>query len=39
MRAGRITVAVRVGTEAGNLKVYANSENLEGSVLTIPLLG
>ena len=37
MRAGRITVAVRLGTEAGELKVYANAENLTGTVLTIPL--
>ena len=37
MRAGRITVAVRVGTTPGQLKVYAESENLEDGVLTIPL--
>ncbi len=37
MYAGRITVAVRVGTLAGDLKVYANSENLDSTVITIPL--
>jgi len=37
MRAGRITVAVRVGKTPGQLKVYAESENLEDGVLTIPL--
>ena len=38
MRAGRITAAVQVGTQAGALKVYAHSENLKDAVLTIPLV-
>ncbi len=38
MRAGRITVAVEVGTEAGGLKVYAASDNLESACLTIELV-
>ena len=38
MRAGRITAAVRVGTTAGDLKVYANAENLDIGVLTIKLV-
>lgn len=37
MRAGRITVAVKVGEISGELKVYASAENLDGTVLTIPL--
>ncbi len=37
MRVGRITAAVLVGKQAGNLKVYASAENLKGAVLTIPL--
>lgn len=37
MRAGRITVAVQVGKEAGELKVYARSEGLIGTVITVPL--
>lgn len=37
MYAGRITVAVKVGNAAGDLKVYANSENLDSAVITIPL--
>lgn len=37
MYAGRITVAVKVGKTAGDLKVYATSENLLDAVLTIPL--
>lgn len=37
MRAGRITVAVKVGREAGELKVYAKSSGLREAVLTIPL--
>lgn len=37
MYAGRITVAVQVGTVEGELKVYANAENLKCGVLTIPL--
>ncbi len=36
MRAGRITVAVAVGTR-GPLKVYATSENLTDAVLTVVL--
>lgn len=39
MRAGRITVAVKAGTTPGELKVYAESDNLKGAVLTIELLG
>ena len=35
MRAGRITVAVRVGTTAGELKVYADADGLCGAVLNI----
>ena len=37
MYAGRITVAVQVGRVEGDLKVYANAENLKCGVLTIPL--
>ena len=37
MRAGKITVAVRVGEESGELKVYARSDNLRSAVLTINL--
>lgn len=37
MRAGRITAAVGVGTQSGELKVYARAENLKSAVLTIPL--
>jgi len=37
MYAGSITVAVKVGNTAGDLKVYANSENLDSAILTIPL--
>lgn len=37
MYAGRITVAVKVGNTAGDLKVYANSETLDSAVITIPL--
>ncbi len=37
MRAGRITVAVKVGKSEGKLKVYATSENLADAVLTIEL--
>ena len=37
MYAGRITVAVKVGNATGDLKVYANSENLDSAVITIPL--
>lgn len=38
MRAGRITAAVRAGKKAGDLKIYASSDGLDGAVLTIPLL-
>ena len=37
MYAGRITVAVKVGNTTGDLKVYANTENLDSAVITIPL--
>ncbi|MBQ5633631.1 MAG: DUF4982 domain-containing protein, partial [Clostridia bacterium] len=37
MRAGRIGVAVMVGKSAGELKVYAECENLKSAVLTIKL--
>ena len=37
MYAGRITIAVKVGNKAGDLKVYANSENLDSTVISIPL--
>ena len=37
MYAGRITVAIQVGTVEGELKVYATAENLKDGVLTIPL--
>lgn len=37
MRAGRISVAVQVGTDKGELKIYASAENMTGSVLTINL--
>ena len=37
MRAGRIGVAVKVGSEAGELKVYAESAGLERAVLTVNL--
>ena len=37
MRAGRISVAVRVGENAGDLKLYAESDGLTRAVLTIPL--
>ena len=37
MRAGRISVAVRVGKTAGELKVYASAQNLESAVLTVTL--
>lgn len=38
MRAGRITVAVRVGNKKGDLKVYADAENLDTGVLTVKLI-
>ena len=37
MRAGRITVAVQVGTAAGELKVYAEADGLKSGVVTITL--
>lgn len=37
MYSGRITVAVRVGNNAGDLKVYAKAENLMSGIITIPL--
>lgn len=37
MRTGRITVAVEVGTAAGELKVYAEADGLKGGVVTITL--
>ncbi len=37
MRAGRITAAVQVGEESGELKVYATAEGMKDAVLTIPL--
>ena len=37
MRAGRITVAVQVGTAAGELKVYAEADGLKNGVVTISL--
>lgn len=37
MRAGRITVAVQAGKETGDLKIYAQSEGLISTVITIPL--
>ena len=37
MRAGKCSVAVRVGNEPGILKVYAYSENLDTAVISIPL--
>jgi len=37
MYAGRITVAVKVGTREGHLKVYASAENMADGVLTIDL--
>lgn len=39
MRADRITVAVQVGTAAGELKVYAESDNLKSGVVTVMLNG
>ncbi len=37
MRAGCISVAVKVGQTAGDLKVYAKADGLVSSVVTIPL--
>jgi len=39
MRTGRITVAVQVGTTEGELKVYAESDNLKSGVVTVMLNG
>ena len=38
MRAGRISVAVRVGTVKGDLKVYAEADGLRAAVLHIDLV-
>lgn len=38
MYAGRITVAVEVGTTPGDLKLYAAAAHLKSSVLTIPMM-
>lgn len=38
MRAGRISVAVRVGTEPGDLKLYAESDGLKTAVATVTLV-
>lgn len=37
MRAGLITIAVKVGTEKGSLKLYAASENLKSTVIAVEL--
>ena len=37
MRAGAISVAVKVGKVSGILKVYAQAEGLEAAVLSVPL--
>lgn len=37
MRAGRVSVAVKVGNESGMLKVYAEAEGLKSTVLSIQL--
>ncbi len=37
MRAGRISVAVRVGTAPGEMKVYASADGLAGAVLAVEL--
>lgn len=37
MRAGRISVAVKVGNDAGELKIYAHSDGLKSAVLTVDL--
>ncbi len=38
MRAGRISVAVKVGKNAGDLKLYAESEYLENAVVSVELI-
>jgi beta-galactosidase len=37
MRAGRITVAVKLGTTEGMLKLYAESDGLEAGVITVQI--
>ena len=37
MRAGKCSVAVRIGNQPGDLKVYAYSGELNKAVITIPL--
>ncbi len=37
MRAGKISVAVKLGSTVGELKVYAHAEGLDGAVITVPL--
>lgn len=37
MRSGRISVAVKLGTKAGELKLYAQSANLKSAVLTVDI--
>ncbi len=37
MRAGRVSIAVKVGEIAGDLKVYAKADGLTSSVISIPL--
>ena len=37
MRAGRIGVAVKLGDTAGELKIYANADGLEGAVFSVEL--
>ena len=37
MRAGRISVAVRVGNKHGTLKIYAEAENLKSALLEIEI--
>ena len=37
MRAGRITVAVKIGNEKGMLKVFATADNLNDGVLSIEI--
>lgn len=37
MRAGRISVAVKIRNESGELKLYANAEGIKGAVCTVVL--
>ena len=37
MRAGRISVAVKLGTTSGQLKLYAESFGLQACVITVPI--